>query len=228
MRLFRHVRLRRTLTGAVLGLALGLAPGLAAPIGAAHAGDPPRPAALNDAARADLARIEAYLNAITTLRAHFHQIGEGGDLAEGTFLMQRPSLMRFEYSPPSKMLLLATYGDLLVHDGVTRETTHYPIGSTPLVFLTRTRISFDRDVVVTRFTREADEIAVSLRMRDEGDSGELTLVFTDRPFAFHHWEVRDPQNHRTRVTLSQLELGVPLARNAFHFDDPKLTNPREN
>jgi outer membrane lipoprotein-sorting protein len=50
--------------------------------------------------RAALQRVEAYFNAMTTLRARFLQIAQNGAAAEGTAMIWRPNRMRFEYDPP--------------------------------------------------------------------------------------------------------------------------------
>ena len=49
--------------------------------------------------RADLARIETYLDTLRTLKAHFLQVAPNGALAEGTAWLDRPGRMRFQYDP---------------------------------------------------------------------------------------------------------------------------------
>src|SRR5688572_27578396 len=48
----------------------------------------------------DIARVEQYLNAITTLEARFSQIVERGPPLTGTFYIKRPGKLRFQYDPP--------------------------------------------------------------------------------------------------------------------------------
>jgi len=50
---------------------------------------------------ADLARIEAYLNGVRSLRARFIQSAPNGGISQGVALLQRPGRMRFQYDPPT-------------------------------------------------------------------------------------------------------------------------------
>ncbi|HEY0266034.1 MAG TPA: outer membrane lipoprotein carrier protein LolA, partial [Rhizomicrobium sp.] len=55
---------------------------------------------------ADLNRISAYLNSIRTLRAGFVQIGPEGGIDQGEVFIQKPGQIRFEYRPPSPLLMV--------------------------------------------------------------------------------------------------------------------------
>jgi hypothetical protein len=85
------------------------------PARAQQRGGPPA-ATLTEADRADLARIEAYLNGLRTLRARFLQIAWNGAVAEGTAWIWRPGRMRFEYDPPEPLLLVADANQFLMYD----------------------------------------------------------------------------------------------------------------
>ena len=54
--------------------------------------------------RADLARIETYLDSLRTLKAHFFQVAPNGAISQGTAWLDRPGRMRFQYDPPSPLL----------------------------------------------------------------------------------------------------------------------------
>src|SRR3981081_1611643 len=85
--------------------------------------------------RADLARIEVYLNGIRSLKARFAQTAPDGDVTQGTALMQRPGKMRFQYDPPSPFLLVANWGILFFRDSQLNQTTNIPLSRTPLGIL---------------------------------------------------------------------------------------------
>ena len=73
----------------------------------ANAAAPPVAVALTPQDTADLQRIAAYLNGIRTMYARFQQMSSQGGIAKGQLWMARPGRMRFEYDPPSPILLLA-------------------------------------------------------------------------------------------------------------------------
>jgi outer membrane lipoprotein-sorting protein len=200
-----------------LGLSLGPLPFLLAP-GLAAAQVPLRPA---PADAADLARVETYLNGIHTLRAHFLQVAPDGALSEGTVWLARPGRMRFEYNPPSPFLLVAGGGNLVFEDKSIQQISEIPLGLTPLGILLADHVNLSGDVTVTGLQRQPGQLQVTLvRTRSPGD-GSLTLVFADQPLALRQWTVLDAQQRQTRVTLYNVELGMPIDPQMFNFKDPR-------
>lgn len=187
------------------------------------------PAALSARDRADLQRVEAYLNGLTTLRARFIQIAQNGATAQGTALIWRPGRMRFDYDPPEPLLLVANAGAFMHYDKELRQPSIVPVGSTPLGILLRDRITLSGDVTVTGMQREQGLIRVTVFRTGNAAEGRLTLVFAESPMELRQWLVVDGQGRTTRVTLSGIETGMRLDRAIFDFNDPRfLTSPVDN
>ncbi|MFZ4407226.1 MAG: LolA family protein, partial [Paracraurococcus sp.] len=106
---------------------------LPALIAAGRAGAQSRP--LSDRDRADIARAEAWLNRLASLKARFVQIAQNGAAAEGTGWIVRPGKMRFEYDPPEPLLLVASHGQFFYFDRQVKQATTLPLGATPLGML---------------------------------------------------------------------------------------------
>ena len=168
--------------------------------------------------RADLGRIEAYLNAIGTLKAHFLQIAPDGSTAEGTAWMQRPGRMRFQYDPPAPLLLIAGHGVFVYYDRELRQVTNIPLGQTPLGILLGEHVAFTGEVTVTGFEHLPGQIQVTLVRTGSPGDGSLTLVFSDKPLALRQWAVTDAQRQETRVTLYDVELGGTFDQDLFTFN----------
>jgi len=170
----------------------------------------------------DLARIQAYLNSLHTLKAHFLQVAPNGGTSQGLAWMQRPGRMRFQYAPPSPLLLVAGHGLFVFYDRDLKQTTNVPLGSTPLGMLLRENATLSGDVTVTDIDRQPGLIQITLvRTASPGD-GSLTLIFADNPLALRQWTVRDAQGRETRVTLYDIELGGTFDQDMFSFVDPKF------
>ncbi|MDQ1080560.1 outer membrane lipoprotein carrier protein LolA [Pseudoroseomonas cervicalis] len=169
-----------------------------------------------------LARAEAYLNSITTLRARFLQIAQNGGSAEGTAFIARPGRMRFDYDPPEPLLLVASDGQFLYYDRELRQPSIVPVSSTPLAFLLRPRISFGGDIEVRGVQRQGGFLQVTVRRRDAPSEGSLTLIFAEEPMELRQWVVVDGQGRQTRVTLNAVETGMNLPRRLFTFNDPSF------
>jgi outer membrane lipoprotein-sorting protein len=167
--------------------------------------------------RAELARIEAYLNGIRSMKAHFIQTAPDGGISQGEAMMLRPGRMRFQYDPPSPFLLVANYGILFFHDSQLNQTSNIPLSRTPLGILLANRTTLSGDVTVTRFVHLPGQILVSLvRTADPGE-GTLTLSFADNPLTLRQWTVMDAQGKQTRVSLLHLDVGVHLSPSLFDY-----------
>jgi outer membrane lipoprotein-sorting protein len=164
--------------------------------------------------RADLARIETYLNSLTTLHAKFLQVAPDGSLSGGEAWLARPGRLRFQYDPPAPFLLVAAHGQLVFQDSSIQQVSHTSLSSTPLGMLLAPRVSLSGDVTVTGIQRLPGEIDVSLVRTGSAGDGTLTLVFADAPLTLRQWTVVDAQRKETRVTLFNAQLGGTI--------DPKL------
>jgi outer membrane lipoprotein-sorting protein len=179
--------------------------------------------ALSAQDRADLQRVEAYLNAMTTLRARFIQIAQNGATAQGTAFISRPGRMRFDYDPPEPLLLIANAGQFMHYDKELRQPSIVPVGSTPVGILLRENIRLSGDVTVTGVQREQGLLRITLYRTGNPAEGRLTLVFASNPLELRQWLVVDGQGRTTRVTLSAIETGIRLDRALFDFNDPRFT-----
>jgi outer membrane lipoprotein-sorting protein len=175
--------------------------------------------------RADLARIETYLDGLRTLKAHFLQVAPNGAISQGTVWLERPGRMRFQYDPPSPLLLVAGHGLVVFHDKSLNQTSNIPLGQTPLGILLADHVRLQGDVTVTAMQHLPGQIQVSLiRTASPGD-GTLTLIFADNPVTLRQWTVLDAQRQETRVTLYNVETGGRFDPKLFEFIDPRFFQP---
>lgn len=171
--------------------------------------------------RADIARIEAYLNGIDTLKSKFVQLASGGRHAEGTIYIERPDRLRLDYRTPATTQVYAN-ANWLIHIDTEMETvSHVPIGATPAGFLLRDEIRFGGDVAVRRVVRSERTVTVELVNSDEPEQGSFTVTFADGPLRLQKWTVVDAQGVTTSVTLVSPAFNVPVPREVFMFDETK-------
>ena len=167
--------------------------------------------------QAEIARIAAYLNGLRTLKAHFVQVAPNGALSQGTAWLDRPGRMRFQYAPPSPLLLVAGHGLVVFHDAALDQTSNIPLGMTPLGILLADHILLTGRVTVTALNRLPGEIELTLVRTARPTQGSLTLVFTDNPLTLRQWTVVDAQGQRTTVTLTNIELGGTFDQSLFEY-----------
>jgi outer membrane lipoprotein-sorting protein len=156
---------------------------------------------------ADIARVEAYLNGLKTLKAHFYQVAGDGGMSQGTAWLDRPGRLRFQYQPPSPFLLIASHGVLTFNDSSLQQTSNIPLGRTPLGILLADNVTLSGAVSVTAIQRLPGQLQLTVVRTDSPGDGTLTLVFADNPLALRQWIVVDAQRRETHVTLSDIRLG---------------------
>ena len=188
----------------------------------------PAPLALTPQDQADLARISAYLNTIKTLKAKFLQVAPDGGVSRGLAWMERPGRMRFQYDPPTPLLLVAGSGLFVFYDRQLNQTTNIPLGSTPLGLLLTDNITLSGDVTVVNIDRQPGLLSVTVERTASPGDGTLTLVFNDNPLVLRQWAVVDSQRQETRVSLYDVQLGGTFDQQMFHFIDPKFMPSEAN
>lgn len=185
------------------------------PVGAAMA--EPAPAPLTAMDTLELQRVAAYLNAIRTMTADFRQVAGNGGVSAGKMWVARPGRMRFEYDPPTPIVLLADSKSVYYWDKQLHETSKYPLRDTPAWFFLRDPIDFGADVIVTGFQHLGDNVRITVVERAHPDAGSLTLDFSEKPLALRQWTVVDQQGKITTVSLSNIRFGVPVDPNLFQY-----------
>jgi len=202
---------RRTTLISIGLLALALAAGIA----------PARALSTQDSQ--DVARVETYLNGIKTLKARFIQIAPSGASSTGRLWMERPGRMRFEYDPPSPLLLVAGNGLVIYHNNDLDQTSNIPLGKTPLGILLQDNIQLSGDVTVNQVAREEGAIALVLERTNSPSDGTLTLLFADNPLELRGWILHDGQGQETRISLDNLDFANSGFNDSmFDYVDPKL------
>jgi len=160
------------------------------------------PANLSKADRADISRIEGYLNTIKTMKARFLQVSSDGDYSEGNLYFSKPGKMRLEYDAPSPVLIVSNGVNLTYYDKELKQVSYYDLDDTQAAALLRDTIDFSGgDLVVTAFQRGPGVLRLTFIKRDDPLEGNLTLIFSDKPLGIKKWVVTDAQGITTNISL---------------------------
>lgn len=173
----------------------------------------------SDQDKADIRRVEQYFNRLTTVRSTFLQASSTGHVAQGMFWLSRPGRLRFEYEPPSPILITADGLWLTYQDNELQQTTQLPLASSVLGVLVDEEVVLGDDVLVEAISRQSNVLRVSLRQRDDPDQGTLTLVFQDRPLSLKQWVVEDSQGVEVKVALLNPTFGLDLPASLWRPND---------
>jgi outer membrane lipoprotein-sorting protein len=180
--------------------------------------------AYSDDQKADLDRISAYLNQIHTLHSGFIQIGPDGQIDQGELYLEKPGKIRFQYKPPSPVLIVATGGTVYVRNSRLNTVDRYDLSDTPLGLLLNDSVDLKTNQAVTGITRRDDAITVNARTSRNRNDANITLVFAPGP-ELRQWSVKDNQGGVTTVALNGVEIGGALAPDLFAVPQKNAAKP---
>jgi len=166
--------------------------------------------AYSDEEKADLDKVSAYLNGIKSLKSNFIQIGPDGGMVQGQLFLQKPGQIRFEYKPPSPVLIVATDGHLYVKNSKLNTLDPYDLSDTPLGLLLNERVDLKTNKAVIGVAEQNGNIVVRARSSSNRNDSNIALVFSTPGIELRQWTVRDNQGGNTTVALQGLEPGANL------------------
>jgi outer membrane lipoprotein-sorting protein len=164
-------------------------------------------APLSPADKALVDKAAAYLETLNEDKGRFTQTDPRGTISEGELYLKRPGKVRFEYDPPSRLLVVSDGKRLAVADPRLKTYNTYPLNQTPLSVFLSDHVRLDKGVVVDQVIRTSygfEIVAHQGKLR----SGTLAMVFATAPMRLMEWTVQDAQGGRTRVQVTGL---VPAA-----------------
>ena len=179
----------------------------------------PITASFNSKEKREINRIEVYLNGIKSLRADFLQVSSNGNMATGKLYMARPGKIRFEYDPPSPILLLSDGYFLRYVDKDLEQVTHLWLDNTPIGFLLDEDIKLSESITVTKFSQNANVLIINLKNSEKPEQGAISLIFSDKPLKLKKWVIKDAQGITTTITLNNSERAIELNPTLFKLTD---------
>jgi outer membrane lipoprotein-sorting protein len=176
--------------------------------------------ALSERDRADITRIEKYMNGITTLRAKFVQTEEDGRQLEGVLHLQRPGKLRFQFVPKGPYEIIADGTQLNYVGGGA--LTQVSLDATPLSVLVAENIKFDDRLQITGIEREPGFIAVNLVQKKNPSGEKLQIVFGDKPLQLKRWAITYKSGRTVTVGLFDVETGITIDPKIFVYSNPHI------
>ena len=178
-------------------------------------------AELGAADLAEVARVEAYLNRITTFKGRFLQATSTGEYSEGSLYVSRPGKIRIEYDKPSPDLIVADGSSMIHYDTELDQLSYITLGSSPATILIEDNISLTKGAItVTKIEKSRGTLRLTVEKTDDPAEGNLTLIFNDRPLSLKKWIVVDALGVETTVSLLGVRFGVPLDDALFEIPKP--------
>ena len=166
----------------------------------------PQATAFDPKQRALLDRVSQYLSSVQTMVGNFVQIGPDGGRTEGTFYIQKPGRVRFEYNPPSPIDIIADGSSVVVRDRKLATQDLFPLSQTPLRYLLADHIDVLRDTDVVSVTSDDTFVNVTIEEKELMiGTSRLLMMFDAKDLTLKQWTVTDPQGFDTTVAVFNLD-----------------------
>jgi outer membrane lipoprotein-sorting protein len=169
--------------------------------------------------KAEAARVSSCLSSLQTLVGNFVQVGPDGSKTTGSFYIQKPGKVRFEYDDPSPIAIIADGSSVAVRDRKLATQDIYPLSQTPLRYLLSDRIDLLKDTNVVSVT--ADDLFISVTIEEKQaliGTSRLMLMIGTKDGQLKQWTVTDPQGYDTTVAVYNLDTSKKVDPGLFKID----------
>ncbi len=183
--------------------------------GAAPAANKINPITLSDAQRAAVVRVNDFINSFTTLRGDFTQTSDRGQSVKGVLMLSKPGKIRFDYAPPSPLLIVSDGRWLTIKNKVKERGDQVPLRSTPLRLIVAPKIDLLAETVVLSVEEADGFTSVALADKKDQLGGYIVLIYDNSQNTLQQWIIVDGKGRKTTVQFANLEKDVQLNQKLF-------------
>ena len=177
----------------------------------------------------DIARVEAYLTNLTSMVADFDQVDAEGNTATGKFFLKRPGKMRWQYAPPTPILLVSNGKTITYYDSSLDQINYLAVDESLAAFLAEPEIQLDSEnTLLEKFESKDGVIRATVSRKEAPEEGTLTLEFADKPLKLSQMVISDASGNATTVRFENAQHGITFPDSLFTFEDPRGVNKRRN
>jgi outer membrane lipoprotein-sorting protein len=169
------------------------------------------------AAIATVQKVNDYFNGMTTLQGTFLQTDPDNKEKRGKFYFERPGKVRFEYAPPSKLVIVSDGKYLAIEDYDMKTTDRYPIGMTPFRLLLSEKVDLLQEARIISVDEGEEAVVLTVEDKSSDSPGRIRLFFNKSDMSLRQWIISDPQGLDTRIQVADLQANKELSENLFQF-----------
>lgn len=180
---------------------------------------------LSDSQTSAIKEVDAYFNALDDLKGRFVQTTADNKQMRGRFMMKRPGRFRFDYSRPSRQIIISDGKYLAIQDLDLNNEDRVSLDQTPFRLLLRKDVNLIRDANIVEIRESGDVIELALRDKSPDAPGQIRLFLSRAPeLEIKQWITTDAQGLDTRVEVSQLSRDEKLDAKLFRIENVSFSN----
>jgi outer membrane lipoprotein-sorting protein len=172
-------------------------------------------------------KVSKYFDTLENLKGAFVQTGPDKKRMKGKFYVKKPGRFRFDYSLPSKQVIISDGQYLAVQDQDINTEDRVSLDQTAFRLLLRKDVDLIRDAKIVEVQTSDDVVIVALQDKSPDAPGKIKLIFVNKPaFELKEWVTTDAQGLDTGVEISDLNKTDQLEATMFKIQPmgmPKAT-----
>jgi outer membrane lipoprotein-sorting protein len=150
-------------------------------------------------------KVSLYFNQMSDLKGAFVQTSADNKRAHGKFYVKRPGRFRFDYGPPSRVVILSDGEYLAIQDHDLKTDDRIALAQTPFRVLMRRDVDLLRDAHILEVQDVSDVIVLLLEDKNPDNPGRIKLYLGKKPdLELKEWVTTDNQGLETRIELSEV------------------------
>jgi outer membrane lipoprotein-sorting protein len=178
---------------------------------------------LNDAQTEIVKKVNDYFNALGDLKGDFVQTTSDSKRMKGKFMVKRPGRFRFDYSRPSRQIIISDGEYLAIQDLDLNNEDRVALDQTPFRLLLRKDVDLIRDAKIVEVQESDSQLVLALRDKSPDAPGKIKLFMTTTPqLELKEWLTTDAQGLDTRVELTDLSKSETLDASLFKIEAVSL------
>lgn len=182
---------------------------------------------MTQTAASDIQQAENYLRNLNTVKADFIQTDYRGSRLSGTFYLDRPGKLRFEYNEVDDFIVADGFF-IYFYDAEMKEQTNAPIGQTLADFLLREDLKLRGDVTVQGISQEGEFKTITIVETGDPGAGSVKLFFKENPYSLRMWQVTDAAGLTTEIMLRDIQTELDLPSRLFAYFAPEQDKQKYN
>lgn len=166
-----------------------------------------------------LSDISAALAAAKTATGEFVQTNADGSVSTGSFALNRPGRIRFDYDDPTPILIVSDGATVAMQDRELETVDRVPLRSTPLGLILSTELDVDQDTEVLGIQQNADQFGIRVSDASGELDGTLTMVFDKTSLDLLGWLTVDSNLQTTVVDLMNVKTNQRVDPRLFRLNE---------
>lgn len=164
--------------------------------------------------------IADHFSSVKTITGEFVQFGPKGDQTGGTFYIERPGKIRFNYEN-SPVRVIADGESVVINNRKLDTWDLYSLSKTPLNLLLADKIDLSSGRL-QGIRQEPDATTIILGDKSIFGDSKITMMFDPATYELKQWTITDAQKLDTTVMVFNIRTGVRYTDDMFKIDYQRI------